>query len=760
VRLVSKLLQLNILKDIFATASNTNKMISKAASFIFLLSLISHFLIAQTVTVTGSASLPEGTDYSDIEIEFIQIAPNVSTQILTTNVDGNFSDQIPAGLYDINYKKKGYFTVSLKQVNCFSSKAFDAKTLKVRNSLILIPSDFQLIQDAIDDAQEKDTIVMDQGVYVENIDLKGKKLMLASNFIFSKDTADINRTIIDGNQAGSAVICSTFEMEETILSGFTIRNGKTTGTYPNGMGGGIRCIQSSPTLEYLKIENNSASYGGGGIFLTLSGSKINNVKVMNNSAARDGGGIRITSSDVMLQNVLVVNNSAGDAGGGITINYNSQVSHVKIINSTISGNTVTKTSTETENFFGGSGIKSTGSNLTVENSIIAFNKGDYGISFYDQGLVIGYPMISYSLLWKNDKGDFYGCNPLNGPIIARNINNDSVDAFFDIFSDPQFISKTKNRYLLAKTSDAVDAGYNDFIDLEFDVDGSVRISNDNALEESRVNIGAYEAISDEQPEGEQTEGGQPENVPGLQPQIADYKKVICENEALKISITSLGSKFKWYASASEDSFISETGKSVTFDTLTHSITLYVANADSAILSDFTPLSVSVLKKPAFTIAASAVSPLEYQFFVSSADNIEKYSWSSKGINLSSDQQAPIFEFAQSGLYEICLEASNAACQVDVCQQFNLVIAGLEKPDQLMEYKIYPNPTTDLISISRKDRKSFNVQLQNMSGVNFYSNQNNYTYDISVNHFSDGLYILLIKSEGSEQKMIPVRIVKK
>ncbi|HEY5824622.1 MAG TPA: hypothetical protein VIT44_09660, partial [Cyclobacteriaceae bacterium] len=117
---------------------------------------ISQVLIAQTVTVTGSALLSGEADHTGIEVEFNQIAPNTSTQIITTDQDGNFSGSIPGGLYNITYKKSDFFSISLRQVNCFSNNDFTSKTLRIRDSQIHVPSDFILVQDAIDDAFEND----------------------------------------------------------------------------------------------------------------------------------------------------------------------------------------------------------------------------------------------------------------------------------------------------------------------------------------------------------------------------------------------------------------------------------------------------------------------------------------------------------------------------------------------------------------------------------------------------------------------------
>ena len=61
----------------------------------------------------------------------------------------------------------------------FLSIAAQANTIKV-------PEDYTEIQSAIDAAQDGDTILVAQGTYQENIDFKGKGIVLTSYYIFTQ----------------------------------------------------------------------------------------------------------------------------------------------------------------------------------------------------------------------------------------------------------------------------------------------------------------------------------------------------------------------------------------------------------------------------------------------------------------------------------------------------------------------------------------------------------------------------------------------
>ena len=144
--------------------------------------------------------------------------------------------------------------------------------------------DFTTIQQAIDNAQDHDVIIVSQGTYNENIDLNGKTITLTST-----DPCDNNvvlSTIINGNNSGSCITINKTEGSETAIKGFLITNGAAS------QGGGINCSGTSPTISNCSFTSNTASnLGGGGVYCTSSGqAKLINCSFTNNQGA-DGGGM-------------------------------------------------------------------------------------------------------------------------------------------------------------------------------------------------------------------------------------------------------------------------------------------------------------------------------------------------------------------------------------------------------------------------------------------------------------------------------------
>jgi outer membrane protein assembly factor BamB len=164
---------------------------------------------------------------------------------------------------------------------------------------------FAAIQDAIDAATDDYTIIVLPGRYVEHISFDGKAITLRSNDPSDWDV--VTSTIIDGNfTGGGCVVFAQGEGPDSILEGFTLTNGKGTDVAGHGTcGGGILCIDSSPTIQRCNIKRNGfgwfvgcpeprADKGGGIALLGNCQANIVSCFVVENTARR-GGGIAIRS---------------------------------------------------------------------------------------------------------------------------------------------------------------------------------------------------------------------------------------------------------------------------------------------------------------------------------------------------------------------------------------------------------------------------------------------------------------------------------
>ncbi|HED24817.1 MAG TPA: hypothetical protein ENN91_06800, partial [Firmicutes bacterium] len=85
---------------------------------------------------------------------------------------------------------------------------------------VTVPDQYSTIQEAIDAAEDGDEIVVQVGVYRENIDFRGKDIILRSTD--PDDPKVVSETIIDGGGSGTVVSFRSGETEGAVLNGFTI----------------------------------------------------------------------------------------------------------------------------------------------------------------------------------------------------------------------------------------------------------------------------------------------------------------------------------------------------------------------------------------------------------------------------------------------------------------------------------------------------------------------------------------------------------
>lgn len=170
---------------------------------------------------------------------------------------------------------------------------------------LTVPITFPTIQLAIDAAKDGDTILVLPGSYVENINFKGKAVIVRSD-------EGPRITCIDGNQAESVVSFYNQEGPDSILDGFLITNGNAL------FGGGIYCMDADPVIRNNVIRGNEAEFSGGGVFCKRAMPEIRYNRILDNQTDGNGGGIYcVTQSSPRILGNVIANNSAKMTGGGI-----------------------------------------------------------------------------------------------------------------------------------------------------------------------------------------------------------------------------------------------------------------------------------------------------------------------------------------------------------------------------------------------------------------------------------------------------------
>jgi len=185
--------------------------------------------------------------------------------------------------------------------------------------------DAPTVQAGIDSSVSGDTVLVAAGTYNENVDFNGKDIVLRS-----QDGPLV--TILDGSSRSDSVVkFHNSESRAAMIIGFTITGGEGTRDFGSPSGGGIKCLNASPTIRQNRIVGNSVSTqtGNGGGIGVGSGSiptprpfpLIEQNLIANNSAIGNGGGLSLFHADATVINNVFRGNTCTADGGGVWVLY-------------------------------------------------------------------------------------------------------------------------------------------------------------------------------------------------------------------------------------------------------------------------------------------------------------------------------------------------------------------------------------------------------------------------------------------------------
>jgi hypothetical protein len=142
---------------------------------------------------------------------------------------------------------------------------------------------FLTIQDGIWGAEDGDRVVVCPGTFDENIDFKGKPIVVTS-----QEGPWV--TTINGGGRASVVEMRNWEPPESVLEGFRLTHGQGTEIH----GGGVFIEWGSPTIRYNIVSGNTAGIAGG-VYVRNGGATVHNNLIIGNAASEGGGGVVCTA---------------------------------------------------------------------------------------------------------------------------------------------------------------------------------------------------------------------------------------------------------------------------------------------------------------------------------------------------------------------------------------------------------------------------------------------------------------------------------
>jgi len=363
-----------------------------------------------------------------------------------------------------------------------------------------VPSEYSTIQSAINAASDGDTIIVDQGIYYENIHFGYPSKAITVKSTNPNAQSVVENTIIDGGAASPVV---TFHGGGTgpALEGLTLRNGKNS--YGNG-GGGIACLAentaplatkyASPQITSCIItDNHVAGIGitgfGGGIFCYNNCSPTINKCIISSNTANEGGGIYAQSNGTpIISQCAIINNIASDCGGGV---YWKSLNKPTINNCTLIENKA----------FKGGGIYLTNCSLDVliTNCTFTLNsaaeRGNGGGIYFVSSRV----NVSNCILYGDINGEIKWLTAISYIVTYSDVQGGFFYSFDDhnIDENPLFVDPgpgTGKDYHLKSDSPCIDKG-TDVGAPDKDKDDIIRPKDGDGNGTVVSDIGAYEYIS-------------------------------------------------------------------------------------------------------------------------------------------------------------------------------------------------------------------------------------------------------------------------
>ncbi len=186
-----------------------------------------------------------------------------------------------------------------------------------------VPTDYDGIGVAIEDAVPGDTVLVADGVYNETLLIDVPDLLLASHFILDDDSTHISSVIIQTDGEPGLVNRPVTVLDSLSgvfrMIGVTLRNGTAMGDILIwNHGGGLLATNTTIELHHNRFIDNEAGRGGGAALVGCVGELTGNVFDSNHGATNAGGLAVDVGVYEVTNNQFMNNESSFWDGGGLS----------------------------------------------------------------------------------------------------------------------------------------------------------------------------------------------------------------------------------------------------------------------------------------------------------------------------------------------------------------------------------------------------------------------------------------------------------
>ena len=166
---------------------------------------------------------------------------------------------------------------------------------------INVPTDYSTIQEGLDSAIMGDTVLVQPGVYFENLvwpGTNGIKLISALGPAETSIDGGLNSTVVE--------IQSSSIDTSTLISGFEIKNGLNSS---GGSANGIYCADASPRFEDIVLSDNGSAWTSNPVFsLIWSDAMLSNV-VMRDNISDWVGHLKVNQCNISAEYLTITSNN-------------------------------------------------------------------------------------------------------------------------------------------------------------------------------------------------------------------------------------------------------------------------------------------------------------------------------------------------------------------------------------------------------------------------------------------------------------------
>jgi len=354
----------------------------------------------------------------------------------------------------------------------FNWEEVAASTVTVTNA--------QQFQTAVANALEGDQILMAPGIYNTNVELP------AAIIIEALDPS--NRPILDGSNLQNSIIRVSYVNGMTTLRNLIFQNGVGSPAQSTTRGGSVYLASTQATIENSVFRYNNVGMGGG-IYTSGSYLVVRDSVFHDNSATGyagfSGAAVGSSMSILIFERSTFFNNVGSGLGYGGAIAVSSLSTEIR--NCLAFNNNGSR----------GGFLHNAGSDLTIENSTIAFNSSPFNSAgaIYQTGTAASLKILN-SILWGNtspvdpDIRHLAGSMEIYHSIFSNDEeipeNNSSTISVGNMSVNPQFVDSQSSDFRLKASSPARNSGLNEYVTQDIDLSLQTRI------QEAAVDRGPYE----------------------------------------------------------------------------------------------------------------------------------------------------------------------------------------------------------------------------------------------------------------------------